>query len=290
MQNGKYTKEQLLEKLEYALKTHETTNFDFKRQWSDKIEKTVCSMLNIIGNNDDAFIFIGIDDKTREILGTDLKDENHFNTYKFNIKPNINIDVVQKDGKNIQVISIWNRYDKPYFQVNGAGQMNSVIMTRNNSASLHANPQEIEELYKYRFRIDEDVRTKIIRALVQDIHNWECQLLMDLRLEAYYLKEPSYKIVGIPLNIEKKLAQAINICYNTTTILSNFVIVHMMDGAIIPAYGVRKERARRFDAVYNAALLFNMAFGDGRNAPRRTVDNFRETFEKACEENGIIWE
>jgi predicted HTH transcriptional regulator len=291
MQNGKYTKEQLLNKLDECLKTHETTNFDFKREWSDKIDKTVCSMLNIIGNNDDAFIFIGIDDKTRKIVGTAIKDENHFNAYKFNIKPNINIDTIQKDGKNIQIISIWNRYDKPYFQVNGAGQMNSVIMTRNNSASVSATPQEIEELYKYRFRIDEDIKTKIFRSLLTDIRNWHCEFIRGV-YQAYYLKDPNYKIVGMRSKIDNQSTHTLDICYNNTVITNSLLyakdVFFQNRHCVIPCFLPEHFRVL-YGIHYNVTLLLSMAFGDTNNAPRRTIENFRETFEKACEENGIIW-
>lgn len=210
------------------------------------------------------------------------------NTYKFNQKPNINIDTIQKDGKNIQIISIWNRYDKPYFQVNGTGQMNSVIMTRNNSASVNATPQEIEELYKYRFRIDEDIKTKIFRSLLTDIRNWRCYYIAsNQRLEAYYLKDPSYKIVTTKKDLDKMQIYYVEICHNATTIFP-LLAMHYVTGAFIPVPFMTPIDIRIKGGIqYNVALLLNMY--TQIYPATKTIDNFRETFEKACEENGIIW-
>ena len=292
MKNGKYSKEQLLEKLDFAIKSgQEATNYDFKREWTKKIfDETILAMLNIIENEDDAFVFIGVDDKTKEIIGlSELKDENCFNNHRLNENANYCIDNIYKGEKAIQVISIFNRYNKPYFKIGQDGRMSEVIRIRKNSASLDANPQEIEELYKYRLGVDDDIRTKLVKSLLIDMNGWFCQHSISSRnIEAYYLKNPDYKVIAVAQTFStgdnKKLGYIVDLVYNTTTIVTGFLMIEYDKNSILVPTFLKEKTNIRNGIHYNVLLVLNTAI-----KKEQSILEKKQYFEDACKEKNIIW-
>jgi hypothetical protein len=99
-------------------------------------------------------------------------------------------------------ISIENRYNRPYFKINGAKQMADVIWIRKGSESKRATPQQIEELYKHRFRIDENVIMQMERHILDDIENWKCHFnAHTCNIEAYYSKNPLFQIIAHKISV-----------------------------------------------------------------------------------------
>jgi ATP-dependent DNA helicase RecG len=98
---------------------YESNRIEFKRELNDSLEKEVVAFLNY---KDGGIIYIGIDDKTKSVLGVNDIDAVQLKV-KDRIKNNINpstmglFEVITEiqDGKNIIKIVVAGGSEKPYY-------------------------------------------------------------------------------------------------------------------------------------------------------------------------------
>lgn len=97
MQNGKYTIKELVDKLINAIQQkQEGGNYDFKKDWSflksekKQDDRDVLGMLNILSNDQDCFIFVGVEEEKENqiVVSRSIKgvandgaiDQNYYNS------------------------------------------------------------------------------------------------------------------------------------------------------------------------------------------------------------------
>ncbi len=295
--NGKYTVDELLSFLDQATKIkQEGTNYDFKREWPKNLDNNVLAMLNIIQNDEDAFIFIGIEEdkinhtfNTVGVIESQLKDNNFFNNLSLNERANINICTIKKDNLYIQVICITNRYNKPYFKINGSGQMLEKIFIRNNSATVSATPEEIEELYKYRFKMEENYLSKFARYSA-NIDNWSTQhsFSSEVKLHSYYIPNPVYRIMVNSIS-KNQLLYTVNLVYMGTVICESLLFIEYIGNGESSAFAPKflKEGQNKKDSIYyNIFLILNSVHDSFK---KLTLLDKKNRVNETCRQNNIDW-
>lgn len=318
MQNGKYTIKELVDKLINAIQQkQEGGNYDFKKDWSflksekKQDDRDVLGMLNILSNDQDCFIFVGVEEEKENqiVVSRSIKgvandgaiDQNYYNSKNIYPPPNIFLnDLWIKDENNqdvlIQVISLENRYSKPYFKIKNQSpfQMDGLIFLRKNSASVPAEPLEIEELYKYRLRVNENYWDKFVKYL-QDFGGWISNSSMFSDWCCYYYAQPEYNI-KITRKSYKKADQSKSIlnadlAYAGTVILPGFILQHSerKDGVpqcMIPEF-LPKNHNMKNGIFYNTCLIASSMIGDFKELE---ISEKKRVFEEACLANNINWQ
>ncbi len=109
------------------IRNGESVNIEFKVEIPKKSEKYIKSIV-AFANTSGGKVIVGIDDKTREIIGVDKDDifkliDKITNTISDmcypQIFPNIGVDTI--DGKCIIIIEIYPGANRPYYKVTGKG-------------------------------------------------------------------------------------------------------------------------------------------------------------------------
>jgi Putative DNA-binding domain len=183
--------------------------WDFKRQHHsnliDLLHDILC-MANIIYKGD-RFIIFGVSDNF-EVVGLKEGDVRHTQADILNFLraksfanhniPKIRVDSFLVDGKELDVLTIKNESDKPYFltrdeKKNGSTVRAGVVYSRlgdsNTPKDSSANPYEIEAMWRERFSLDKKASERFISVLL-DFQNWK----YDGISKAFYDCDPDYTI------------------------------------------------------------------------------------------------
>lgn len=182
-------------KLRSLIKREEGIKLDFKLKLSlhfesnkKELAKDVCAIANSNGGR--GYIIVGIEDKSKKIIGVDekdiIKEEQIQQIISSRCEPPIpiSVDVCKVDSKNICVITIYPGYQKPY-QVRESG----AFYIRRGSTTDTMRKQELIEAFQE--NIDFFMETSVI--LKSDI-----SFLNENLLKKYF------KNKGIELNDENK--------------------------------------------------------------------------------------
>lgn len=156
--------------------------------------------------NHDAYIIIGVEDKTFKILGVE-EDQNRKNTQnivdflkdkKFagDIRPTVKVETVKIDDKELDVIIIKNTFNTPYYlkeQFSGvyANNIYTRIQDTNTSINKSADIDKVEYLWKKRFGLLQSPIDKFLIYL-KDYANWENNPYTEM--SKYYKNCPEYTL------------------------------------------------------------------------------------------------
>lgn len=183
--------------------------WDFKQKHHSNLLELLHDVLclaNIIYEGD-RFIIFGVSDDY-EITGLSENDVRHTQADIFNFLrtksfayhkiPNVKIDSIQIDGKELDVLTIKDESHKPYFLTRDeakkgitirAGTVYSRMGDSNTPKDGSANPYEIEAMWRQRFGLDKKASDRFIDVLV-DFKNWK----YDGVSKAFYDIDPDYTI------------------------------------------------------------------------------------------------
>ena len=183
--------------------------WDFKQKHHSNLLELLHDVLclaNIIYEGD-RFIIFGVSDDY-EITGLSENDVRHTQADIFNFLrtksfayhkiPNVKIDSIQIDGKELDVLTIKDESHKPYFLTRDeakkgitirAGTVYSRMGDSNTPKDGSANPYEIEAMWRQRFGLDKKASDRFIDVLV-DFKNWK----YDGVSKAFYDIDPDYAI------------------------------------------------------------------------------------------------
>lgn len=168
--------------------TGECEYLDFKVQWhstgADLIHDILC--LANARHDGDRYLLIGVaDDKTiAGVPDIHRRNQEQLNTLlrsKFNIMPSVRVATVEIDNKKIDVVSIKDLPEKPYFlrldykndgAVVRAGVVYSRIADGNVPKDGSLDDKKIEEIYRERFRLDRSPIERLLHML-DDSELWE---------------------------------------------------------------------------------------------------------------------
>lgn len=208
-------------------KRQEGGYWDFKKQWhnnsTDLLHDIICMANNLQGR--DAYIIIGVDDVSHEIIGVDGSDKNRKNTneiknlligdQKFfgDIRPMVYVENIHIDGKVLDVLVIEKSFDVPFILKNdfpkrakarddneGSSKERFLkkyhVYTRVNDSNTpidkSADPDKVDLLYKRRFRVNESAWDKALYYLSHP-DDW-----LDTKEESkdkyYYKYAPEYSV------------------------------------------------------------------------------------------------
>lgn len=295
--NGKYTIDQLREMVLKAMHSRqEGTNYDFKVKWDGCEDKDYLSMLNVL-NDKDCFIVVGVDEVkdnlTRKVLRYEIKngltpaeqkDQSFLNNRTKNFHPNplgnLHLNNIEIDDKTIQVLSIENRLFKPYLKIDNHGKMICPIYIRHNESSEGATPEEVQELYRYRFRLNESYDKKFVRYLDQEnINNWIHSGLTPSPPtihEFYYNESPEYRIVTTQqkLSNSQELIFNISLLFHSTPI-QHLGLFHYSENWALPY--LFPDRCKSNKIIYNTCLIVSGAVSDLKVMP---LEDKKRIFDK----------
>lgn len=174
----------------YKEEFKENDRIDFKLQWYENNGELVKDLLSFANtfHHYNCYIVIGIKDKTKEIIGVDENDKNRKDTQKLtdligglflaqNSYFSVEVDTLKVNQKIIDVIIIENSNGTPFFlSKDYHGAKKGLIYCRrkdtNTSSDKIATDKEIEQLYKKRFQLDQDIWTQF-NFLLKEYINWE---------------------------------------------------------------------------------------------------------------------
>ena len=188
--------------------------WDFKEKWydnkADLLHDIICLANNRVSK--DAYIIIGVDDKTFHIKGVqkDLNRKNQQNIIDFlknkkfcgGVRPDIEVRTINIQGDEIDIIVIKNSFDTPYFLLEDyRDKMELVrkysIYTRvgdtNTPKDSIADINQIEYLWKKRFLLTESPVKRIFESL-KDKKNWDERYVKGETIY-YYKYNPEYTLV-----------------------------------------------------------------------------------------------
>lgn len=192
----------------------ENDRIDFKAEWhNDKGElvKDLLSFANTYHHNN-CYIVIGVEDKTKRILGIDKKDSNRRNTQNItdligglslaqNSCFSAEVNQLSIDNKLLDVIIIEDSNQTPFFLSkrgnNGSAVHPGLIYCRrkdtNTSKEKVATDKEIENLYKKRLHLDQDIFTQFKYLLMKDYALWnKCETIEDVTVIFHQLRPDFY--------------------------------------------------------------------------------------------------
>ncbi|GAA6166356.1 AlbA family DNA-binding domain-containing protein [Sessilibacter corallicola] len=183
--------------------------WDFKLKHHDNLHDLLHDILclaNVI-HDGDRFIIFGVSDdyeinglNDKNLRRTQADILNFLRTISFanNKIPNIKIDSLQINGKELDILTIRNENHKPYFLTKDetkkgttvrAGTIYSRLGDSNTPKDSSANPEEIEKMWCQRFNLDKKASERFIDILV-DYNNWK----YDGISKAFYDIDPDFKI------------------------------------------------------------------------------------------------
>ncbi|MCI8547750.1 MAG: ATP-binding protein [Bacilli bacterium] len=188
--------------------------WDFKEKWydnrADLLHDIICLANNRVGR--DAYIIIGVEDKTFNIKGiqNDLNRKNQQNVIDFlksknfcgGIRPDIEVRTINILSDEIDVLVIKNSFDTPYFLLEDYRDRTELvrkysIYTRvgdtNTPKDGIADIDQIEYLWKKRFLLTESPIKRIFDSL-KDKENWDERYVKGETIY-YYKYNPEYTLV-----------------------------------------------------------------------------------------------
>ncbi|MCZ3622448.1 ATP-binding protein [Lactobacillus mulieris] len=197
----------------------ETDHWDFKQKWYSKENggngELVLDILNFANtvHNDDCYIILGVSDDGK-IVGVET-DPNRKNTQKLqdliskvdfaqNSYPKTNIETFEIDGHSLDVITIYNSKEVPYFLRKNkkrknkaeiiAGKIYSRVGDSNTPNDGSISDKQLENLFNKRFGLDEDINTKY-KCILKEVNNWNYILDQSVFCKKYiYKPDPIYTI------------------------------------------------------------------------------------------------
>jgi hypothetical protein len=168
----------------------ESEFLDFKQEYHDNNAKLIHDILCLVNSytESDRYLVFGIeDDKTIHGIDTDPNRKNNANIQdllrqsNFNRIPNTHLETVtHSSGKQIDILTIRNRPDKPFFLTKdkvekGKTVRSGVIYTRlgdtNTPLGESASDDQIELMWRERFGLGLTPLERI-RILLNDTHHW----------------------------------------------------------------------------------------------------------------------
>lgn len=183
--------------------------WDFKKQHHSNLHDLLHDLLclaNIIYDGD-RFIIFGVSDDY-EITGLSENDVRYTQadilnflrtkSFAYHKIPNVKLDSILVDGKELDVLTIKNEDYKPYFLTRDetkqgttvrAGTVYSRMGDSNTPKNGSANPYEVEAMWRQRFGLDKKASERFINVLV-DFKNWK----YDGVSKAFYDIDPDYTI------------------------------------------------------------------------------------------------
>lgn len=184
--------------------------WDFKRQWHEKkadlLHDIICMANNL--HNHAAYIIIGIDEGQNYAVVDVKSDPNRKNTQnivdflkdkKFarGIRPIVHVEHISLPSGDIDIIVIENSHNTPFFLTERfeglcANHIYTRVMDTNTPKDKSADINNVEYLWRKRFRIDEMPIEKIEHYL-ETPDDWEP--LQDRDSGFYYKYAPEYTII-----------------------------------------------------------------------------------------------
>lgn len=184
--------------------------WDFKKQWHDKktslLHDIICMANNL--HNRNAYIIIGVDEEDDFALLDVKNDPNRRNTQnmvtflrdkKFagGTRPFVHVEQISVSGKDIDVIVIENSSNTPFYltdQFEGvrANHIYTRIMDTNTPIDKSADINNVEYLWRKRFRIDEMPIDRFGHFL-KDPNDWET--IQGLDMGYFYKYAPEYTLI-----------------------------------------------------------------------------------------------
>lgn len=151
----------------------------------------------IFGVNDN-YEIVGLNGVDRRNTQADILSFLRIKSFANHKTPNIRVDTLIIDGKELDVLTIKNESDKPYFLTRDesksgstvrAGVVYSRLGDSNTPKNGCASPSEIESMWRERFGLDKKVSERFISILL-DFKNWK----YDGISQAFYEIEPEFTI------------------------------------------------------------------------------------------------
>lgn len=183
--------------------------WDFKQKHHSNLHDLLHDLLclaNIIYDGD-RFIIIGVSDDYK-VIGLCENDVRYTQADIFNFLrtksfayhkiPNVKLDSILIDGKELDVLTIRNEDYKPYFLTRDeskqgttirAGTVYSRMGDSNTPKNGSANPYEVEAMWRQRFGLDKKASERFINVLL-DFKNWK----YDGVSKAFYDIDPDFTI------------------------------------------------------------------------------------------------
>lgn len=178
----------------------EGDNWDFKKKWhsnnADLLKDIICMANNTTSDMQDGYIIFGIENETLHIVGVseddDRKTQGSIVTFIQSKPwageeiPDIDVETIFIDGKEIDVLIIRNSESTPYYILQDyskpsaagkdktivrAGVVYSRVRDRNTSSSECATKHAAEFLWKKRFGLVGSDDLKVIKRL-QNVNSW----------------------------------------------------------------------------------------------------------------------
>lgn len=187
--------------------------WDFKREWHSDDGELLLDIICMANNlcNHDAYIIIGIDEENDYQIRNVSNDEHRRKTQdivtflrdkKFagNIRPTAFVNSYTIDGKTIDVITIKNSHDTPFYIVQDykglkAYHIYTRILDTNTPRDKSADPDKVEQLWRKHFYIDESPLKKVLHYL-RDFDAWT-SFDNDGNSAYYYNLAPEYTMIEI---------------------------------------------------------------------------------------------
>lgn len=183
--------------------------WDFKRQWyekkSDLLHDIICMANNLC--NHEAYIIIGVDEKTGYSIVDVSDDPNRRNTQnvvdflkdkKFagGVRPLVRVEQVFLNQGDVDVIVVENSHNTPFYLTDSyerirANYIYTRIMDTNTPVDRSADIDKVEALWRKHFYLDE---SPIERAsyYLRNVDDWKC--IKDRDGGFYYEYAPEYTI------------------------------------------------------------------------------------------------
>ena len=178
--------------MEYSIKDiikydAESHKLDFKREQYllGKNEKKAELLKDVLSfanhpSNEDKFIIIGIDEKSKEILGIQNPvDEAQYREYiSKNIEPEINFEyrIINLDGKKISYFKIFNNKNRPYLfnrdLPNSKYNLGDGYI-RFGTSTKKIGRDELEDIYRNRFIEKDRKKDLIVTSYATENHDYE---------------------------------------------------------------------------------------------------------------------
>ncbi len=183
--------------------------WDFKQKHHSKLLELLHDILclaNIIYEGDRFIIFgvsddyeiTGLNEKDMRLTQADILNFLRTKSFAYHKIPNVKLDSILIDGKELDILTIKNENHKPYFLTKDetkkgttirAGTIYSRMGDSNTPKDGSANPYEIEAMWRQRFGLDKKASERFIDVLV-DFKNWK----YDGINKAFYDIDPDYTI------------------------------------------------------------------------------------------------
>ncbi len=197
----------LIEQL--VLKKGEDIWWDFKQEHHsnlvDLLHDILC-MANVLYKGDRYIIFgvsndykiVGLTEKSLRRTQADILDFLRKKSFANHNIPKIKIDTVHIEGNELDVLTIKNEREKPYYVTKDEkkgketvrlGVVYSRYGDTNTPKDSCANPHDIEAMWRERFGLDQKASDRFINILL-DFNNWK----YDGTSKAFYDIDPEYTI------------------------------------------------------------------------------------------------